>query len=75
MEYRFDKYGNKVSNLGFGCMRFAQSGGKIDMGATEKQIMKAYNEGVNYFDTAYVYSGSEEALGKIVEKNRNKRQN
>lgn len=69
MEYRLDRYGNKISSLGFGCMRFAQTGGKIDMEATEEQIMKAYNEGVNYFDTAYVYSGSEEALGKIVEKN------
>ena len=25
--------------------------------------------GVNYFDTAYIYSGSEEAMGKIFEKN------
>ena len=31
MEYRFGKYGNKVSNLGFGCMRFTQSGGKIEI--------------------------------------------
>ena len=31
--------------------------------------MAAYNAGVNYFDTAYVYSGSEAALGEIFERN------
>ena len=41
MEYRFGKYGNKVSNLGFGCMRFAQSGGKIEI---RKQLEKAKKE-------------------------------
>ena len=69
MEYRLDKHGNKISALGFGCMRFAQSGNKIDMKATEEQLIKAYEEGVNYFDTAYIYSGSEAAVGEIFEKN------
>lgn len=69
MQYRKDKYGNDISALGFGCMRFPQSGGRIDMAATEKQIMAAYNAGVNYYDTAYVYPGSEAALGEILEKN------
>ena len=31
--------------------------------------MAAYKAGVNYFDTAYVYSGSEAALGEILERN------
>ena len=31
--------------------------------------MAAYRAGVNYFDTAYVYSGSEAALGEIFERN------
>ena len=69
MNYRFDKYGNKLSVLGFGCMRFKRSLGKVDMEATEKQIMYAYEHGVNYFDTAYIYPGSEAALGEIFEKN------
>ena len=69
MEYRLDKHGNQISALGFGCMRFAQSGNKIDMKATEEQLIKAYKEGVNYFDTAYIYSGSEAAVGEIFEKN------
>lgn len=50
-------------------MRFTQSGGKIDLDKAEKEIMEAYNAGVNYYDTAYVYGGSEDALGRILEKN------
>lgn len=69
MNYRTDKYGNKLSILGYGCMRFTQSGGKIDLEKAEKEIMAAYEAGVNYYDTAYVYGGSEDALGKILEKN------
>ena len=69
MEYRLDKYGNELSVLGFGCLRFPQSKGKIDMEATAKQIVEAVEAGVNYFDTAYVYGGSEAALGQILEEN------
>lgn len=32
-------------------------------------MMKAIRGGVNYFDTAYVYQGSEAALGEILKKN------
>lgn len=67
MQYRIDKYGNELSVLGFGCLRFPQRNGKIDMEATRGQIRMAVEEGVNYFDTAYVYSGSEAALGEILE--------
>ena len=69
MNYRTDKYGNKLSILGYGCMRFTQSGGKIDLEKAEKEIMSAYESGVNYYGKAYVYGGSEDALGKILEKN------
>ena len=69
MNYRTDKYGNSLSVLGFGCMRFPTKGGRIQMPETEKQIMLAIEEGVNYFDTAYIYPGSEAALGEILEKN------
>ncbi len=69
MNYRTDKYGNEISILGFGCMRFRMKMGMIDMATTERQILAAYNGGVNYFDTAYIYPGSESALGEILEKN------
>lgn len=69
MKYRKDRYGNKISILGFGCMRFQKTVGKINMEEAEKEIMLAIRNGVNYFDTAYVYPGSEAALGEILEKN------
>ena len=66
MQYRQDKYGNALSVLGFGCLRFPQKNGKIDMDATREQIRLAVEQGVNYFDTAYIYPGSEAALGEIL---------
>jgi len=69
MNYREDRYGNKLSVLGYGCMRFPQKLGRTDMAETEKQLIAAIRGGVNYFDTAYVYPGSEAALGEILEKN------
>ena len=69
MNYREDKYGNKLSILGFGCMRFQRKMGAIDYEKAERQIMLAIEGGVNYFDTAYIYPGSEVLLGEVLEKN------
>ena len=69
MKYRNDKSGNPVSILGYGCMRFTRKGSGIDYDKAEKEVLKAVEEGVNYFDTAYIYPGSEEIVGKIFEKN------
>ncbi len=69
MNYRLDKYGNKVSVLGFGCMRFPQTVGRIDIEETGREIMAAYEAGVNYYDTAYIYPGSEAALGRVLSEN------
>ena len=69
MNYRLDKYGNPLSILGYGCMRFPRKQGKIDMAVTESLIRMAVEQGVNYFDTAYIYPGSEAAVGEILEKN------
>ena len=57
MQYRLDKYGNELSVLGYGCMRFTNTAGHIDMQKAEKEIMRAYELGVNYYDTAYIYTG------------------
>ena len=70
MNYRTDKYGNSLSVLGFGCMRFPTKAGRIDTEETEREILLAIEGGVNYFDTAYIYPGSEAALGEILERNR-----
>ena len=59
---------NGISVLGFGCMRFTTKGRGIDLEKAEKEILRAYELGINYYDTAYIYPGSEEALGKIFEK-------
>ncbi|MCL2157565.1 MAG: aldo/keto reductase [Methanobrevibacter sp.] len=70
MLYRkIEKNGDELSILGYGCMRYPKKSGSIDYIKTEKQIMTAIEKGVNYFDTAYVYSGSEKTLGKILKNN------
>ena len=69
MQYRKDKNGNDLSMLGYGCMRFTKKGNGIDIDKAEKEIMAAYKAGVNYYDTAYIYPGSEAALGEILERN------
>lgn len=69
MQYRKDKNGNELSMLGYGCMRFTKKGNSIDIDKAEKEIMAAFKAGVNYYDTAYIYPGSEAALGEILERN------
>ena len=69
MQYRKNRNGEPISLLGFGCMRFSRKGGKIDIEKAEKEVLRAYEAGVNYFDTAYLYPGNEAALGEILERN------
>ncbi|MCL1964356.1 MAG: aldo/keto reductase [Firmicutes bacterium] len=64
MLYRTNpKNGERLSQLGFGCMRFPKDDGEV-----EAMIACAVESGVNYFDTAYVYPHSEERLGKVMAK-------
>lgn len=72
MLYRKDKNGNDISQLGYGCMRFSKKGTAIDYDKTKAEILHAIESGINYFDTAYIYPGSEEALGKILEETNNR---
>lgn len=69
MQYRKDQKGNDISVLGYGCMRFTKKGGSIDIDKAEKELMTAINAGVNYLDTAYIYPGSEAAVGEILHRN------
>ena len=78
--------GLNVSILGFGAMRLPIQGGSqspadrfnpdrlVDEEETVKMIQYAIGQGVNYFDTAYVYHGgkSEVALGKALKGYRHK---
>ncbi|MBK5261902.1 MAG: aldo/keto reductase [Peptostreptococcaceae bacterium] len=71
MNYRSNnKNGDKLSILGYGCMRFPKKGNSVDEERTERQIISAIEQGVNYFDTAYIYHGgkSEIILGQILAK-------
>lgn len=78
MQYReFGKTGKKVSALGFGCMRlpeYEENGSwYVDDEKTKEMIGRAYDLGVNYFDSApfYCNKNSELALGKAVKGFRN----
>ena len=69
MQYRKDRTGNSISVLGYGCMRLSRKGAGIDYDKAEAELMRARELGVNYFDTAYLYPGSEELLGEVLERN------
>lgn len=72
MEMRtFAKTGEKISLLGFGCMRFPVVDGKveeIDKERAQEMIDYAFERGVNYFDTAYPYhnGASERFIGEAL---------
>jgi len=59
-----------LSILGFGCMRFATDSEKnIDQDVALSLLRKAYESGVNYFDTGWPYHGgkSENLLGEFIQ--------
>jgi predicted aldo/keto reductase-like oxidoreductase len=47
-------------------MRLPRRRGAVDLAVATAVIKAAYESGVNYFDTAWFYSGSEEALGTVL---------
>ncbi len=62
---------DNIKRFGFGCMRFpVNADDVINYEETEKMIDYAIANGVNYFDTAYVYHAgkSETVLGDILKK-------
>ena len=64
MQYRtYGKTGERVSVLGYGCMRFPQVDGKIDRAQAIPMVRNAIDAGLNYLDTAYIYQdGDSEAM-------------
>lgn len=69
MLYRENPKNHKeLSILGYGCLRFTRRGGVIDQEKAEQEMKRAIEMGVNYFDTAYTYNGSEVCLGKFLAK-------
>lgn len=58
---------NKISKLGFGCMRFkGHEDDSIDIEYTKRLIDSYMQAGGNYFDTAWAYPNSEAALRQAL---------
>ena len=57
-----------MKKLGFGCMRFPETNGKIDHDAVCKMFDAFIAAGFTYFDTAHGYMGekSEEAVRECL---------
>lgn len=79
MNYReFGKTGEKISAIGFGCMRlpeYEENGKKfVDLEKSDLMIKTAFEKGINYFDTApyYCNKNSEAAVGHGVKAFRDK---
>ena len=73
MEYiRFGSTGMKVSRICLGCMSYGQPGKgmswELDEESSRPYIQRALEQGINFFDTADVYSkgSSEEILGRAL---------
>jgi len=72
-EKQFKGIEKNPSLLGFGCMRFPLKGEdsqEIDEERAEEMIDYAYENGVDYFDTAWPYHGgaSEPFMGRVLKK-------
>ena len=68
---RNPKNGDDVSLLGFGCMRFPTlQNGAINEDLTQQMIDYAYEHGINYYDTAWMYHGgdSQRVIGNCLRK-------
>lgn len=61
--------GKEISRLGYGGMRFPKNSDEVDVDAAVQLLRKAYEMGINYFDTAMVYhkGESEKIFGKAFE--------
>lgn len=64
MTYRINRHTqDKISLLGYGMMRLPKKDGQIDQEMVNQEVDYAITHGINYFDTAPVYQGSEKATG------------
>jgi len=78
VQYRkFGNTGVEISTLGYGCMRLPENskeGYTVDDSLAIPMLRRAYELGVNYFDSAYYYlnGNSEIALGRAVKPFRDK---
>lgn len=58
--------GEDIKKLGFGLMRLPQKEGKIDVEQIKTMVDMFLEAGFTYFDTAWAYSGSEDAIREAL---------
>lgn len=58
--------GEDIRKLGFGLMRLPQQGGVIDVAQTKEMVDLFMEAGFTYFDTAWAYAGSEDAIRQAL---------
>ena len=58
--------GEEIKKLGFGLMRLPQKGDVIDVEQTKVMVDKFLEAGFTYFDTAWAYAGSEDAIRQAL---------
>lgn len=57
---------DNVKKLGFGLMRLPQKDGVIDIEQVKTMVDMFLDAGFNYFDTAFAYAGSEDAIRQAL---------
>lgn len=55
-----------IKKLGFGLMRLPKAGDVIDIEQTKRMVDRFLAEGFTYFDTAWAYPGSEDAIREAL---------
>ena len=58
--------GQQIKKLGFGLMRLPQNDGVIDVEQTKQMVDIFMQAGFTYFDTAWAYAGSEDAIRQAL---------
>ena len=58
--------GKDIKKLGFGLMRLPKKGDAIDVEQVKKMVDRFLEEGFTYFDTAWAYDGSEDAIRQAL---------
>jgi len=61
-----DYLGKDIRKLGFGLMRLPQKDGAIDIEQTKTMVDMFLEAGFTYFDTAWAYAGSEDAIRQAL---------
>ena len=65
--------GEDIKKLGFGLMRLPKQGEVIDLKQTKAMVDAFLDAGFTYFDTAWAYPGSEDAVPAMLTTGREKR--